>query len=243
MPDRIFTGLQLLSTGLRPYVTKRASAMSYGIQIINDIEHGDAQFLLVLMWDHWNELFRQDLSFVERCLISELRDFRNRWAHQGPMSENDIYRVLDGIERLLCAIHSDQVVNIRELRRESLNRLWQAEIGDNNRKNFRAIWPFVLYFASAAALCFACFRFYPMPWNGVLTILIIALLSRLAWAQSIKDASLTAGPKECFHCGRVIYSTPCPYCRPSQNLGIDPRMTIVLKNDETLLPTHKQRHH
>lgn len=76
--------------------------MSYGIQIIKDIEDGDAQFLLVLMWDHWNQLFRQDLSFVERSLISELRDFRNRWAHQGPMSENDIYRVLDGIERLLC---------------------------------------------------------------------------------------------------------------------------------------------
>ena len=75
MTDRIFTGLQLLSTGLRPYVTKRASAMSYGIQIIKDIEDGDAQFLLVLMWDHWNELYRTPaLCDPQRsgCQYSEL---------------------------------------------------------------------------------------------------------------------------------------------------------------------------
>ena len=72
------------------------------------------------MWDRWNDLFRNELSFVERSLISELRDFRNRWAHQDSIEEVDLYRILDDIERLLKAINSTETKFVTELRRESL---------------------------------------------------------------------------------------------------------------------------
>jgi hypothetical protein len=215
MKDTISSGLDLLATGLRPYVADRAASMSCDARILADIEHGDAQFLLVLMWDRWNDMFRQDLSFVERSLISELRDFRNRWAHQDQMSEQDKYRVLDDIERLLRAIHSDQAVKAADLRRESLNRLWQAEIGnENDGRTLRMIWPFLLCLSSGAALCFAFFWFLPTPWNGILSVLVVLGLFRLAWYQSLRDSVRTAGPKECRDCGKIIYTIECPYCGP-----------------------------
>lgn len=217
MRDTISIGLDLLATGLRPYVARRAASMPSDARILADIEHGDAQFLLVLMWDRWNEMFRQDLSFVERSLISELRDFRNRWAHQDQMTEQDKYRVLDDIERLLRSIHSDQAVKAAALRRESLNRLWLAEIGnDNYGRTFRIIWPFLLCLTSAAALCFAFFWFLTTPWNGILSVLVALGLLRLAWYQSLRDSVRTTGPKECRDCGKIIYTVKCPYCRPAE---------------------------
>src|SRR3989304_5604952 len=42
----------------------------------------DVQNQLKLMWDQWNGVFRKKLSQAERTLVSELRDARNKWAHQ-----------------------------------------------------------------------------------------------------------------------------------------------------------------
>ena len=36
------------------------------------------------------------LGFSERSLVSELRDVRNRWAHQEPFSTDDAYRASIG---------------------------------------------------------------------------------------------------------------------------------------------------
>ncbi len=100
---------------------------------------------MVFMWDRWNDLFRSELTFVERSLISELRDFRNRWAHQNQLTERDVYRVLDDIERLLTAIGSSGVSSIADLRRESLGRLWSAERGtDEKHQRVKLIWPYIL---------------------------------------------------------------------------------------------------
>lgn len=99
MKDTISSGLDLLATGLRPYVADRAASMACDARILADIEHGDAQFLLVLMWDRWNDMFRQDLSFVERSLISELRD-SVRTA--GPKECRDCGKIIYTIECPYC---------------------------------------------------------------------------------------------------------------------------------------------
>src|SRR5438309_12040955 len=44
--------------------------------------HLDTQGLLLIMWDQWNVVFRDVLGHAERSLVSELRETRNRWAHQ-----------------------------------------------------------------------------------------------------------------------------------------------------------------
>ncbi len=51
------------------------------------------------MWDQWNETFRRTLGFAERSLVSELREHRNRWAHQEPFDTRDTLRALDTIDR------------------------------------------------------------------------------------------------------------------------------------------------
>ena len=70
MNGTISRGLDLLAAGLRPYVADRVSSIRFDARLLSDIERGDAQFLLVLMWDRWNDLLRDELSFVERSLIS-----------------------------------------------------------------------------------------------------------------------------------------------------------------------------
>ncbi|MDA1231931.1 MAG: Swt1 family HEPN domain-containing protein [Planctomycetota bacterium] len=217
MNDTISRGLELLASGLRPYVAVRAASIHLNERVLSDIERGDAQFLLVFMWDRWNELFRDDLSFVERSLISELRDFRNRWAHQGKLMELDTYRILDDIERLLHAINSDQTPRASEMRRESLNRLWQTEIGRNDSSwALRIFSPFLLCMASAVAISFALLHFLSSPWDGILSVLVLVGMFRLAWHQSLRESVSLAGPKECGHCGKIIYTIECPYCHPTK---------------------------
>ena len=50
------------------------------------IAQWDAAALLKLIWDAWNEVFGRTLGRAERSLVQELRDVRNRWAHQGPFT-------------------------------------------------------------------------------------------------------------------------------------------------------------
>ncbi len=40
--------------------------------------HMDAAGLLRVMWESWNEVYRNTLGHAERSLVSELRDVRNR---------------------------------------------------------------------------------------------------------------------------------------------------------------------
>jgi len=220
MSDTISRGLDLLAAGLRPYIANRVSTSRSDNRVLSDIERGDAQFLLVFMWDRWNDLFRDDLSFVERSLISELRDFRNRWAHQNHLTEQDTYRVLDDVERLLNAVNSNQTWRASELRRESLNRLWQAEVGrDGRNRAFRIVSPYLLCLSSAAAISVAFFQFFLTPWNGILSILVLLGMIRLAWHQSQRESVSLAGPKECSRCGKIIYTIECPYCNPRELLA------------------------
>jgi len=68
----------------------------------------DVASVLAVLWGHWNTVFRKTLGQAERALVSELRDVRNRWAHQRPFSTDDAYRALDSSARLLSAISAPQ---------------------------------------------------------------------------------------------------------------------------------------
>jgi hypothetical protein len=54
----------------------------------------------------WSDLFQNSgrLTRMERALVNELREWRNRWAHGETFSEADVARVNDNAERLLEAI-------------------------------------------------------------------------------------------------------------------------------------------
>jgi hypothetical protein len=64
----------------------------------------DPAFLLRVMADAWDSAFRQRLTKADRNLVFELRDTRNRWAHNEAFNADDTYRALDSVERLPVAV-------------------------------------------------------------------------------------------------------------------------------------------
>ena len=102
--------LQLLGVGLGPYVTGRLrEAAGRGHYVPNDVDaigdvEGDVAVMLRVMAAGWNEVFRDYLGPVERSLVSEIRETRNRWAHLESFDEDDLDRALDSVGRLLTAI-------------------------------------------------------------------------------------------------------------------------------------------
>src|SRR5438552_2852116 len=120
--ERVGKALELLKDGLLPFVEREFTAQHGRYWITNvtatwrnevgwrdDGEpHLDVSLVLRLMWEQWNETFRRTLGFAERSLVSELRDVRNKWAHQEPFSTDDAYRALDSSARLLAAVSAPQ---------------------------------------------------------------------------------------------------------------------------------------
>src|SRR4030042_5820045 len=130
--ERIGKMLELLTTGLRPFVerelknsnppnwfaeTKRTLADSR-LQLLGppDVPQWDAAAILVTLWTQWNDVFRKTLGQAERTLVSELRDTRNKWAHQRPFSTDDTYRALDSAARVLAAVSASEAGEVEKMK-------------------------------------------------------------------------------------------------------------------------------
>src|SRR6516162_9724451 len=88
------------------------------------------------MWNQWNEVFRKTLGHAERSLVSELRDHRNKWAHQQTFSSDDAYRVLDSVARLLTAISATpQADEIEKMKMELLRVRFDEQMRGEKRKS------------------------------------------------------------------------------------------------------------
>jgi len=93
--ERVGKGLDFLRDGLGPFI-EREMASRYGDEALEEarrlvsddrvaakkaLAQWDVNALLRLMWEGWNDVFKQTLGHAERSLVSELREVRNRWAH------------------------------------------------------------------------------------------------------------------------------------------------------------------
>ena len=129
--ERVGKALDQLKKGLASFVEREIeaaiSANTLSINRARDfaedpmlankrISEWDVSPLLKLMWETWNEVFRKTLGFSERSLVSEIRDWRNKWAHQAPFSSDDAYRALDSIERLLTAVSAAEADEVEKPR-------------------------------------------------------------------------------------------------------------------------------
>ena len=115
-------GLDLLREGLAPFVARELKARDYvdnGGAASNQkpVAERDVASLLKLIWDNWQLVFRNTLGNVERSLVSELRGWRNKWAHQENISSDDAYRALDSASRLLAAVSAPQSEELDWLKR------------------------------------------------------------------------------------------------------------------------------
>ena len=106
--ERVGKALELLKNGLQPFVERelkeqhkqlwfeefKASLTSRQLSFAGteDQPRWDVATVLKVMWDQWHKVFRKVLGQSDRSIISELRDVRNRWAHQNPFSSDDAYR-------------------------------------------------------------------------------------------------------------------------------------------------------
>ena len=69
----------------------------------------DISVILNVMCDLWFDVFKDILSFSEKNLVFELRDTRNKWAHEHNFSSDDTYRALDSMERLLQSVGAGEI--------------------------------------------------------------------------------------------------------------------------------------
>jgi predicted AAA+ superfamily ATPase len=147
--ERVGKAMELLKSGLGPFVDRefksaykdRAAAEAsrfMGEDRLNakrSLADWDAAPLLKLMWDSWNDVFRRTLGSAERSLVSELRDHRNKWAHQQAFSSDDAYRAFDSAGRLLTAVSAPQADEIEKMKMELLRLRFDEQVRSEKRKS------------------------------------------------------------------------------------------------------------
>ena len=147
--ERVGKAMDLLKEGLGSFVerelqnafhdkTSSRASLYLGEDRLNvnkPVTQWDVSALLKLMWEAWNDVFKRILGFSDRSLVSELRDFRNRWAHQQSFSSDDTYRVLDSAGRLLNSVSASQADVIEKMKTELLRLRFDEQVRNEKRKS------------------------------------------------------------------------------------------------------------
>jgi len=149
---RVGEALEFLNAGLKPFV-ERELAAAHGDNWVEVVKrsmkndpgasksvkrgkiHWDTQILLYILWDQWNSVFKNILGHAERSLVSELREIRNRWAHQEAFSSDDAYRALDSMGRLLNAISAPESEKIEKEKMALLRLRFDEQRRNEMRKS------------------------------------------------------------------------------------------------------------
>src|SRR5208337_2883233 len=87
-----------------------------------------------LMWETWNDVFGRTLGRADRSLVQELRDWRNKWAHQEPFSSDDADRALDSMNRLLTSVSAPQADEIVKMKMELRRLVFDEQVRGEKRK-------------------------------------------------------------------------------------------------------------
>ncbi|MEZ5293424.1 MAG: Swt1 family HEPN domain-containing protein [Vicinamibacterales bacterium] len=146
--ERVGKAMELLKLGLYPFVERefknafqdKAEAqarllMGDDRQLAKPMSDWDIAALLKLMWESWNTVFRKTLGPAHRSLLSELRDHRNRWAHQETFTSDDAYRALDSSSRLLSAVSAPQADELEKMKTELLRLRFDEQVRGEKRKS------------------------------------------------------------------------------------------------------------
>lgn len=194
----------------------------------------DAHAILTVMWEQWNAVFRYKLKMSERSLVSELREFRNRWAHQAAFTEDDSYRVLDSTQRLLLAIGAREQANEIEdskldVLRSKLGRRVNEELA-RVRFNRVRMTDVTLYAVCCAAISATAFLI--LGKTHLLPTMVLIGFTMFVFTyfiyQRMTASTPVYGVHECPKCSKVIYSEVCPYCDPPM------RSSSIIKGGSSL---------
>lgn len=134
--DRVGQGFELLAAGLEPFIDVHmrrregdgwAELFARGGPKPNPspdatYSTADPSFQLLVLTARWDEVFRAQLPRSLRSLIFELRETRNRWAHNAAFAPADAHRALDSIRLVLEAIDAREADAVR-LAQDELGRI------------------------------------------------------------------------------------------------------------------------
>lgn len=245
--QRIGIALETLTSGLFPFFERElrevygdgweeTARATFRGQSSIALQSGkwDAYAVLSVMWDQWNPVFRYKLGMAERSLVSELREYRNRWAHQDLFSDDDSYRVLDSAQRLLTAVGAMEEATLIEERkvdvlRNILGRRVNDEIAAARFSRARVV-DTALYSICCLAIVITMFllfgyaRFVPTLIMAGFTVFVFCIL---IYKRLTADTPVY-GVHECTKCSKIIYSEVCPYCDPPH------RSSSIIKNGSSL---------
>src|SRR2546425_458315 len=149
--ERVGKALELLKDGIAPFVEREMKAQhaqlwfeqakasvsesQAGLFGTKDKPRWDVAAMLAVVWNQWSVVFRKTLGQAERTLVSELRDVRNRWAHQNPFSTDDAYRALDSATRLLTSVSAPQADDVEKMKTELLRVRYDEQVRGEKRKS------------------------------------------------------------------------------------------------------------
>ncbi|MCW5970216.1 MAG: DUF499 domain-containing protein [Blastocatellales bacterium] len=146
--ERVGKAMEMLRQGLAPFAERefknlhKAQAGAEALHYMGDerivgkkqLAEWDVAALLKLMWEAWNEVFGRTLGRAERSLVQELRDWRNKWAHQEPFSSDDADRALDSMARLLTAVSAPQADDVGKMKMELRRLVFDEQVRSEKRK-------------------------------------------------------------------------------------------------------------
>jgi predicted AAA+ superfamily ATPase len=147
--ERVGKAMELLRGGLAPFVEREVQAavkngsvrMDTVRRFVDDpmlgnkpIAQWDVAGLLKLTSETWNDVFKPTLGFSERSLVSELREWRNKWAHQEPFTSDDADRALDSAARLLTSVSAPQADEVSKMKMELRRLVFDEQVRGERRK-------------------------------------------------------------------------------------------------------------
>jgi predicted AAA+ superfamily ATPase len=149
--ERVGKAMELLKDGLIPFVERELKSQ-YAQQwieeaktsvsdaqsklfVTKDKPQWDIASILSVIWNKWELVFRKTLGRAERSIVSELREVRNKWAHQNPFSGDDTDRALDSAERLLSAVSAPQADEVRKIKMELRRTIYDEQVRTEKRKS------------------------------------------------------------------------------------------------------------
>lgn len=137
--DRVGEALELLRAGLHPFVERelkakfgeeceakgRENLLSSTQSVAAASKAWDVAVLLSIIDTQWQYVFRFKLGKGDRSLVFELREVRNKWAHQEPFGLDDANRALDSAKRLLLAVNAPEADEVDRQLQEVLRQKFE----------------------------------------------------------------------------------------------------------------------
>ncbi len=135
--DRVGRGFEDLARGLEPFIDlhmRRVDGGGWAERFARSGPHpraeystSDPTFQLLVLTARWDQVFRAQLPPSMRAVVNELRDVRNRWAHNQPFRDREADRALDSISFLLEAVDAREADSVRALQDDLRRQIYAKE--------------------------------------------------------------------------------------------------------------------